>query len=195
MLATGGTILLWGLAPWRAFVGSLAFTRHVVLEQGGLEPFKLQSVFAGIRLVGGSVPLAYAVQSIVAGSVLVALAWLWSGRTDDRLKLAGLIVASLLVTPYVVDYDFAMLGPALVALAALGRERGFPAYGKSLLAFAWIMPLLARGAAEALSLPVGVLSLMAVFVWVVATAWSEAASPLRTADVALQLEKAAAVNP
>jgi alpha-1,2-mannosyltransferase len=179
-LTTGATILLFGLAPWRAFFESLAFTRHVVLEQGGLEPFKLQSVFAGTRLVGGSVPLAYVCQSIVAGGALIALAWLWFGLHDDRLKVAGLILASLVVTPYVVDYDFVMLAPALAALVSLGRERELPAYGKTLLAAAWIMPLLARGTAETLALPIGVLSLLAVYVWIIRVACSDAAAPRQT---------------
>ena len=143
-LATLATLAAFGLEPWQAFVGSMAFTRHVVLEQGGPGFAKMQSAFAAVRLLGGGIPLAYAVQGLVTAGVLVALALVWRRDADVRLKAASLMVASLLTTPYALDYDMVVLGPALAALASLGLEAGFRPYGKTLLAAVWIMPLLAR---------------------------------------------------
>lgn len=163
LAATVATLAAFGPAPWRAFAGSLAFTRHVVLEMGGLDSYKLQSAFAAVRLLGASVTVAYVAQTAVSGLVLVGLAWLWRRATDHRLKVAGLIVASLLSTPYAMDYDMAMLGPAIAALASFGIERGFAPYGKSLLAIAWVTPLLARVTAMTLALPLGVMVMGALF--------------------------------
>ena len=170
LLTTVTTYAAFGPAPWLAFVANLSFTRHVVLELGGLESYKLQSAFSAVRLVGGSVPLAYGAQIAVSFVVLAGLAIVWRGHTDHRLKLAGLIVASLLATPYAVDYDMTMLGPALAALASLGVERGFPPYGKSLLGLVWIMPLGARSLALATSVPFGLLTMAVLFGHILARA-------------------------
>jgi alpha-1,2-mannosyltransferase len=164
ILATLATLAAFGIEPWQAFVASMAFTRHVVLEQGGPGFAKLQSPFAAVRLLGGGIPLAYAVQGIVTVAVLVALASVWKSHADQRLKVASLMVASLLTTPYSVDYDMVMLGPALAGLASFGLAHGFRPYGKTLLAAVWIMPLLARPVAFATTLPGGAL-LMIVLFW------------------------------
>lgn len=163
-LATG---LAFGAAPWQGFASSLSFVRHVILEGGGLESYKLQSTFAAVRLLGGSVAFAYAAQGAVTLVVLATLGWLWHGAADLRLKVAGLILASLLATPYAVDYDMAMLGPALAALVAFGLERGFSPYGKSLLAVSWAMPLAARGVAMTLGVPIGVIVMAVLYVAIV----------------------------
>lgn len=159
---TAATWLAFGLAPWVGFVDNLGFARRVILEMGGLESWKLQSAFAAARLLGAPLPAAYAAQAVVAGAALAALAWLWFGVHDTRLKLAGLAVASLLVTPYAVDYDLVILGPALAALVAVFIERGFPPFAKTLLAFAWLMPLVARTLARIALVPLGLLTLLAL---------------------------------
>ena len=153
----------------------LACPRHVVLEGGGLEPYKLQSAFAAVRPLGGPVPLAYAAQGGVAALAVAALCWLWRGgrhgtaAPDPGVRMAGLVLASLLATPYVVDYDLVVLGPALAALLPLveGPAGRAPAYGRTLLALAWAMPLGARVLAKATLLPLGVLTMAALLVWVV----------------------------
>ena len=55
--------LAFGPEVWSAFLASTKFTRTVVLEQGGTGWHKIQSVFSVVRMWGGSVPLAYALQS------------------------------------------------------------------------------------------------------------------------------------
>ena len=172
ILATLATLAAFGLEPWQAFVASMAFTRHVVLEQGGPGFAKMQSPFAAVRLLGGAIPLAYAVQGIVTAAVLAALAVVWCGAADQRLKAASLMVASLLTTPYCLDYDMVVLGPALAALTSPGLAAGFRPYGKTLLAVLWIMPLLARPLATVIGLPVGALLLIVLF-WHI-TVWADA---------------------
>lgn len=172
---TAATLWAYGDAPWRAFVANLPWTRSVILERGGLESYKLESAFAAVRLLGGSVAQAYALQAVVALAAAATLAFIWWRPLDPRLKLAALVSATLLFTPYCVDYDLTMLGPALAALAALGVSRGFGPWEKSLLALAWAMPLAARPVAMVLHLPLGFLCIAALHATVVARAWREAA--------------------
>ena len=55
-----------GGGVWHAFADSTTFTQTVVLEQGGTGWEKIQSIFSAVRMWGGSVHLAYAVQIALA---------------------------------------------------------------------------------------------------------------------------------
>jgi alpha-1,2-mannosyltransferase len=88
--------------------------------------------------------------------------WLWRAQVDFPLKAAALIIAALLATPYSLDYDMTALAPAIAFLAVDGSRRGFAPYEKSTLAALWIVPLVARGIAQAVLVPVGVLAMAAM---------------------------------
>jgi hypothetical protein len=153
------TTLAFGVPVWDAFLGSMEFTRTVVLEAGGTGWHKIQSVFSLVRMWGGPVALAYGVQSAVTLTLAVALAWLWRAKVEFPLKAAALIIASILATPYSLDYDMTALAPAIAFLAVNGLSRGFAPYEKTMLAALWIAPLVARSIAQAIMVPVGVLAM------------------------------------
>ncbi len=161
---TAVTVMLFGVATWRAFGDSLAFTRTVVLEQGNTGWEKIQSPFAAARMLGAGIGQAYAVQTAVtlAAFAVVALAWR-SRAADPRLKAALAMVASLLTTPYCLDYDLMILGPALAFAVAVGLEEGFGPWEKTLLAAVWVAPALARVVAETTDIPLGLGATTAFF--------------------------------
>jgi hypothetical protein len=150
------TTFAFGSPVWDAFIASIHFTRTVVLESGQTGWYKIQSVFAWVRMWGGSVPLAYALHTVVAIALAVVLVWLWRLRVDFCLKAAALIIAAILVTPYSLDYDMTMLAPAIAFLAAHGWRCGFAPWEKSALAALWFAPLVARGFTGMTLLPIGV---------------------------------------
>src|SRR5262249_26978745 len=78
------------------------------------------------------------------------------------LKAAALIIASILATPYSLDYDMLALAPAIAFLAVNGLRHGFAPYEKTALAALWIAPLVARTIALAILIPAGVLTMAAV---------------------------------
>jgi hypothetical protein len=153
------TTLAFGASVWDAFLASMHFTRTVVLEAGETGWHKIQSVFSLVRMWGGPVALAYAVQSGVTLLLAAALVWLWRAQVDFALKAAALIIAAILATPYSLDYDMTVLAPAIAFLAVNGLRHGFAPYEKTALAVLWIAPLVARSLAQAALLPVGVLSM------------------------------------
>jgi alpha-1,2-mannosyltransferase len=157
------TTLAFGVSVWDAFAVSMSFTRTVVLEAGGTGWHKIQSVFSLMRMWGGPVALAYAVQSAVTLGLAVALVWLWRAKAGFPLKAAALIIASILATPYSLDYDMMALAPAIAFLAVNGFRHGFAPYEKTALAALWIAPLVARTVALAILIPVGVLCMAVVF--------------------------------
>ena len=155
---------------WRAFFASTALTRIEVLELGGTGWHKIQSVFSMVRMWGGGIPLAYAVQGAV--TLAAALAWLWRSGASYHLKAAALTIAAIVATPYSLDYDLVVLAPAIALLVADGLSRGFGAYEKTALAFLWFMPLIARTVAEHTLVPLGVPTMLLVFALVLRRAAS-----------------------
>jgi alpha-1,2-mannosyltransferase len=167
------TLIVWGVPVWQAFFESLTLTRAVVLEADTDNLVKFQSVFAWLRLWAASPTIAYAAQAVVAASVLVACVWIWRSAISFRLKAAALLVGTLLSSPYVLDYDFIVLGMAIALFAADGIEHGFRPWEKTVLALAWISPLLAREGTKLTLLPVGFAALAAMFCLIVLRVRSE----------------------
>jgi hypothetical protein len=154
---------LFGAGVWSAFLASTHFTRTVVLEQGGTGFNKIQSVFAWVRLWGGPVPLAYAVQGAVSAIVAVCLVLLWRRPASAADRGAALCLSALLTTPYCLDYDMMALAPAIALLAVQGTARGFRAYEKTALAALWMVPIVTRGVAAVTLIPLGVLAILGLF--------------------------------
>jgi alpha-1,2-mannosyltransferase len=157
------TILVFGPEVWRAFFATAHLTREVVLEAGDAGWHKIQSVFSWVRMWGGNVQLAYAAQGTVSVAIAGALVWLWRSEATFALKVAGLLIGSILATPYNLDYDMMVLAPAMAFLAADGMKRGFVSWEKTTLALLWFAPLFARAVAERAMLPLGVWLMLWVF--------------------------------
>jgi hypothetical protein len=156
------TIALGG-GIWQAFAQSTAFTQQVVLEMGGTGWEKIQSLFSAARLWGAGVETAYAMQAALALALAISLAWLWHSDAAFELKASALATSSLLATPYVLDYDLVVLAVSIAFFARHGLRQGFRDYEISLLAAAWIVPLLARAVTGAIGLPLGLIVLIALY--------------------------------
>jgi hypothetical protein len=173
-----------GGGVWQAFADSMHFTQTVVLEQGGTGWEKIQSIFSAARMWGADVPSAYALQIALALLLASSLAWLWRTDAAFELKAAGLATASLLATPYVLDYDLVVLAIAIAFFARHGFRRGFHDYEITLLAMAWIMPLLARAVAGAGLIPLGLMVLSTLYGAILRRAWSGARATALHARIA-----------
>lgn len=168
------TTAAFGIDIWQAFIVSSHIARTALLESGDVGWNKIQSVFAVVRLWGGGVALAYAVQTAVMLSVAAAIAWLWRGRAGFPLKAAALAVGIMLAAPYSLDYDLMLLAPAIALLAADGLKRGFAPWEKSLLALLWIVPLVARVVAGTMLIPLAAPAMLAAFAFLLHRAMRDA---------------------
>jgi alpha-1,2-mannosyltransferase len=157
------SFLALGGGVWHAFIESLNFTQTVVLEQGGTGWEKIQSAFSAARNWGADVRTAYAIQFALAMTLAGSLALLWRSDAAYELKASALASASLLATPYVLDYDLVTLAVAIAFFARHGFARGFRDYEISVLGAAWIVPLLSRGVAGVTGIPLGLLVLLALY--------------------------------
>lgn len=161
-LVIAATLCL-GTGIWQAFFGSTAFTQHIVLEQGGTGWEKIQSIFSAVSAWGASVPLAYAAQGALALALALSIVWLWRSKAAFELKASALATASLLATPYVLDYDLVVLAVAIAFFVRHGLARGFRPYEITLLAAAWTVPLISRGVATIIPIPLGLIAMLALY--------------------------------
>lgn len=152
-----------GIGVWRAFMASTAFTRTVVLEQGNTGWEKIQSVFSATRMWGANLHVAYGAQIALALLLAVSIAWLWRSKAAFELKASALATASLLATPYVLDYDLTVLAVAIAFFVRHGLQRGFHGGEITMLMAAWVMPLLTRSIAGATGIPLGLIVMLTLY--------------------------------
>jgi alpha-1,2-mannosyltransferase len=172
------TTLAFGPQVWHAFLESSRFARLVVLEQGDPGFYKMQSLFAWARMWGAPIPLAYALQAALAAGLTAALVWLWRSGASYPLKAAALCLGTILATPFTFDYDMVLLAPAIALFAADGVARGFGPWEKTALAAVWLMPLLARSVAQVTLIPIGVPTMLTLFILLLRRSTFHLASPM-----------------
>jgi len=177
------TVVLFGFETWSAFLASSGVSRKILLESGAAGYEKLQSAFAVMRLWGGSVTLAYAVQALVSCAVIASLVRCWRTACDDGHKAALLVTGTLLASPHVFDYDLVVLAVAIAFIAAHGLRDGFRPFEITLLGALWTVPLLARSAAGLMALPAGFLVIATFYITVATRVWRGATDAPRP-DVA-----------
>jgi hypothetical protein len=158
------SLVTLGAGVWLAFADSLTHTQAVALEQGGAGWEKIPSAFSAVRMWGAGVHLAYAVQLALALMLAASLAWLWQSDAAFELKASALASGSLLATPYVLDYDLVVLAVAIAFFVRHGMVRGFRSFEISLLAAAWIVPLLSGSIAGITGIPLGLMVMLAIYV-------------------------------
>jgi arabinofuranan 3-O-arabinosyltransferase len=117
--------LAFGSASWQAFGHWAPLSSRVLIDEGALDWYRLQSVFAFARAHGGSEALAWTVQGVLSLSLAVGLAWLWQSRAAFELKAAALAAGVLLATPYLFMYDLVVLAVAVAFLLRLALAREF----------------------------------------------------------------------
>jgi hypothetical protein len=152
------TLAIWGWPVWQAFIDSLPLTREVVIEQGATGWQKIMSPFAAIRMWGGNIPFGYAVQAVFTAASVAAVAWLSWTRSNADLRNATVCATALISTPYVLDYDFVVLLPALAFLWRDGERNGVLAGDRSMMALVWAAPIAARQIAEFSLIPLGLIT-------------------------------------
>src|SRR5207249_4597344 len=141
------TIFFFGADVWLEFLTSTGFA-HQMLDSGWVPYFKMQSVFAAVRLAGGALGPAYLAQALAAVGAAVLIAWIWRGPADTEIKAAAMLVATPLTTPFVLDYDLLLLAPAIALIWRRIAMGGAIAWEGAALSLAAVLPLVGRPIAE-----------------------------------------------
>lgn len=161
--------LAFGIDEWPGWLAASSAASDA-LAGGLVGHAKMQSLFAGLRLLGAGTAPAFAVQAIAAlgcGGVLF-MAVRRTGLT--REAAAATLAGSVLATPFVLDYDLVILGFPIALLATAAAPRDWERI-VCLLAFA--APAVARLLGTRLGLPIMPPLVLALFVLVLRRAWAE----------------------
>ena len=117
--------LAFGTDSWQAFFHWMPMVSQAFLVEGRAPWFKLQSLYAMVRFLGGGETLGWTLQYALIAAVVVTMVVLWRSRVRYALKAAGLACGTLLVTPYLFLYDVMVLAIAVGFLVRLGLAHGF----------------------------------------------------------------------
>lgn len=109
------SVLFHGLDPWLAFPAQLDRVADVFRE-GRVNFAMLVTVYGLLRWAEVPHAVAFATQVAVSLTLAVAVFRLWRSDASSDLKAAGLVVASLLATPYLFLYDLTLLTVAILFL-------------------------------------------------------------------------------
>lgn len=133
--------LVLGLDLWRVFLDNTATVRHI-METRWLPWEKMPSAFSFLAMVGAPLGLAYAGQIAVALTAVAATlaAFLRCGAT--RPAFAVLVTATVLLSPYMFDYEMVLLAIPIAILARELIERGGTRLEWTVLALAAVSPTL-----------------------------------------------------
>ncbi len=162
ILFAAASLAVFGASTWRAFIGGIPVTQKIVLEQGAINFPTLQSIFGAIRMWGGSVEVAYVFQAMVAIYAASAVVWVWQTSRPFALKAATLAVGSLMVSPYLLQYDLVLLALPIAWLAMEGFEKGFLPYEKAVLSVAWILPRVSLPVSQGAKIPLAPIVIIAL---------------------------------
>jgi hypothetical protein len=160
------TALLFGIPTWQAFLTNVPSTSHS-LAGGNVGFGKMQSIFGAARLWNASVAVSYTLQIVMSLATIAVVAWICRQPAPLALKGAALVTGTLMITPYVMDYDLVLLAAPIAWLACEGLRTGFLTWEKSILFLAWIFPLFSRWLSLFGSLPLTPLVLTIVMLAIV----------------------------
>lgn len=153
--------VVFGIETWRGFMASAPLAT-ATLEQGLVGAEKMVSAFSAVRLLGGGLALAYTVQGVV--TLVAAILLARAARSADGPALGALLAAAAtLGSPFVLDYDLAILAVPLAWAFAQAQRTGFLPWEKVVLGAAFLLPILARGVATLLWVPIGPIVCAALF--------------------------------
>lgn len=159
--------LLLGADSVNAWWHNIGLAR-VFLERGGSNYLlKIPSIYSFLTLLGSPPWLAYLGQGITALFVVMRLARLLHTNTDQRLRNAAAMLGSLLMSPYVFEYDLTWLIFPLIWLVDYGREQGWYTGERELLALVWLLPYVMTVVEPAISLQLAPLILLLLLLQVV----------------------------
>ena len=151
--------LAFGTESWQAFFHWIPMFSQAFLTEGRAPWFKMQSIFALVRYVGGTEQLGWIFQWVLTAAIAVVLVAMWRSRLPYALKAAMLAAATLLTTPYLFMYDLVVLGIAVAFLIRAGLDEGFARH--EVMALALVFALLATFLF--LGQPVGFPAILIVF--------------------------------
>ncbi|PMS13608.1 DUF2029 domain-containing protein [Trinickia caryophylli] len=133
------SVLAFGFGTLEAFLANMNMAAGFV-ETGQAALARIPSMFSMVKLAHGPTTLAYAVQAASALAAAAAVCYAWLRHASHALRAATLVCASLMVSPYLYDYDLAWYGVLIAWMCRHGLEQGWRAGEREWLVLLWLLP-------------------------------------------------------
>jgi len=166
-------LALFGWETWQAFFVT-AGAAHAVYESGRILFAGFANPFGAVRLLGGPVALAYAMQGLASLAAAALVLVVWRYRFSLPLRAAVLAAASLVAAPVVIFYDL-MLGTIAVCWVMRDKAQPLSPAEKTFFAAITVLLLDVRHLGESWHLPVAATATVGLFAIVTARALRELA--------------------
>jgi alpha-1,2-mannosyltransferase len=167
-----GSLALLGWESWHGFLLT-AGASHSVYESGRILFGGMVSPFGAVRLIGGSVALAYAVQAVFTVVAVAVVTVVWRRGSSLPVRNAVLASATLVAIPLALLYDLMLGTIAACWLLRGGQKTAMQGWEKTTLAILYAALLDSRGLAEQFSLPVTTMAALGLFGLATHRAWRE----------------------
>lgn len=149
VLATGfASLAVFGAGTWAAFLAQAPEANRWLVE--AVVPIsKFASLFALARQMDLPLSVAFVLQAVLALGAVAAVVLVWRHPYEAGLRglLRGavLVSATCVTTPFILDYDLALLALPVAVLVQLGLSRGFCAHEVPVLALAFALMFFTSG--------------------------------------------------
>ncbi len=135
-------------------------------ETGIMSWTAMPTVFSMLRLLKVPVEPAYIGHTIVAIAAAFTVWKIWRQCDNWPLRSAALVTSTMLISPYLYEYDLVWLVLPAAWLIKLGMTKGWFIGERELLVLVWLMPLLAVVIANHTSIQIAPL-VTSAFLWII----------------------------
>ncbi len=141
VLLVVGSLAVTGPDIWRLYFDATTPQQLALMQYGsGFFQQMSPSYFMTVRLLGGGLAAAWIAQALVAIVVAIASVWIFRSSAPHELKVALILTATALLSPYILTYDLVIVVLAVILAARCDIWHWAE---KGVFFLAWSVPLLA----------------------------------------------------
>jgi hypothetical protein len=134
------SVLAFGSETLVAFLHNMGLANSFI-ESGRALLFRVPTVFGALKLLHAPTAIATAAQAVSALCAAAAVCYAWGRPSAYGLRAAVLVCASMLVSPYLYDYDLTWYGVLIAWVVYHAKAHGFQRGQREWLAVLWLAPI------------------------------------------------------
>jgi alpha-1,2-mannosyltransferase len=158
------SLFIFGPEVWQAFFHNL-FQPAQKLRSGIWNWAAMPTVFASVFLMGGNLTTAYFIQAFTMLGVIGGVTMLWLKDYPVPTRNAGLVLGTLLFTPYLWYYDLSLLALPIAWLGWRGYNIGLRIGQTAILVLAWFSPFITYCIKNIFSPPLTIITIFLLFMF------------------------------
>ncbi len=130
---------VFGPEVYPTFLHATTFARQSIVD-GTAQLSRVPTVFVMTRMLGASLTVATIAHGAIALGAVALMIDFWRRATAFALRAAMLMCATVLVSPYLYDYDLAVLALVVAWYVRDGMARGWLRGEREWLVVVWLSP-------------------------------------------------------